>query len=167
MTENFRWLAGVIATHRDRTVFGRTRLQKTVLLLQQKGMATGYNYSIYFYGPYSEGLSSDIGLLEMLGLVEEEARQSEKNGNKYYLIRACPEARLPEMEPFREVISRIERTDDIPLELAATFSAYFEMYGDREKAMKGLKLKKGTKCSPQNLEDAMALLTDLHLPAAQ
>ena len=39
-TGNFWWLAGVIAAHDGRRVVGRTRLQKTVKLLQRLGLPT-------------------------------------------------------------------------------------------------------------------------------
>src|SRR5947209_17166 len=68
---NFWWLAAVIAAHDKRRLMGRTRLQKTVKLLQRLGMPTDYRYTIFFYGPYSEGVFSDIQLLQRLGLVTE------------------------------------------------------------------------------------------------
>jgi len=46
--ENWRWLAAVIAAHPNHEVYGRTRLQKTVWLLQSMGMPTDYVYSLHF-----------------------------------------------------------------------------------------------------------------------
>ena len=48
MVEKFRWLAGVIAAHGDRKVFGRTRLHKTIKLLQARGspLASGTPFPI-------------------------------------------------------------------------------------------------------------------------
>ena len=64
MMEKFRWLAAVVAAHPEHKVVGRTRLQKTVKLLQRLGAPLDYDYTIHFYGPYSEGVQADIGLLE-------------------------------------------------------------------------------------------------------
>ena len=74
--ESFRWLAGVIAAHPDQQVVGRTRLQKEIKLLQRLGLPTDYSYSTHFYGPYSEELQAEIGLLESIGIVTEEEHTS-------------------------------------------------------------------------------------------
>src|SRR5580658_7191699 len=97
-TEKFRYLAGVIAAHEGRRVVGRTRLQKTIKLLQRVGLPTDYDYQLFFYGPYSEGLKSDLGLLEVLDLVQEEERPSSAHGTTYFTINAKPEADLSELK---------------------------------------------------------------------
>ena len=74
LIEQFRWLAGVIAAHDDRRIVGRTRLQKTIYLLQRKGLPTDFDYSLHFYGPYSEGLNTGLRVVKQLDLVREEAR---------------------------------------------------------------------------------------------
>src|SRR4051794_2150515 len=91
--EKFLYLAGVIAAHEKSHVVGRTRLQKTVKLLQRIDLPTDYDYVLFFYGPYSEGVKSDLGLLEVLGLVQEK-ESSSSSGNPCYTIRARPEAKL-------------------------------------------------------------------------
>jgi hypothetical protein len=80
--ENYRWLAALIAAHPGRKVVGRTRLQKEVKLLQRCGFPTDYSYTIHFYGPYSEALQADIGLLGAFGLADETPDVS-KEGNPY------------------------------------------------------------------------------------
>lgn len=98
--EQFRWLAGVIAAFPGRRVVGRTRLQKTVKLLQRLGLPTDYSYTIHFYGPYSEGVNSDLRLLEQLKLVHEQSFASTE-GIPYCILTATQEAILPEMQPFQ------------------------------------------------------------------
>ncbi len=71
--ENYRWLAALVAAHPERKVFGRTRLQKEVKLLQRLGFPTDYSYTIHFYGPYSESLQGDIGLLDAFDFVRRDA----------------------------------------------------------------------------------------------
>lgn len=52
---------------------GRTRLQKTMFLLQSKyGIPLNLNFEPYFYGPYSEELAYDIEILKSLGIVSEK-----------------------------------------------------------------------------------------------
>ena len=49
---------------------GKKELQKTVYLLQKKGLDLGYSYRFYFYGPYSDSLDEDIKRLSILGELE-------------------------------------------------------------------------------------------------
>jgi uncharacterized protein YwgA len=164
MIEKFRWLAGVIAAHDGRRVVGRTRLQKTVKLLQRKGFPTDFRYTIFFYGPYSEGLHADIGLLDRLGLVKEEENTAQ-DGTTYYILSATAEADLAELEPFRSDIAKMEAAKSVVLELAATYDAFREMGSNDTDAIERLRRKKGIKCDNGNEESALALLRDLKLLA--
>lgn len=160
--EQFRWLAGVIAAHEDRKVVGRTRLQKTIYLLQRKGLPTDFSYSLHFFGPYSEGLNSELRLVRQLGLVEEELRTGQDND--YYVFQATREAVLPEMEAYSAPLAQLQATPDIPLELAATYDAFREMGYSHPEAMERLRQKKGSKCTPESEAQALALLRQLGLP---
>lgn len=161
-TEKFRYLAGVIAAHEGRKVVGRTRLQKTIKLLQRVGLPTDYDYVLFFYGPYSEGLKSDLGLLEVLDLVQEDEHES-NSGAPYFTIRAKPEADLPQLEPFLPQIRLMETTETVALELAATYDSFRELGSDHQEAMQRLQRKKREKCTPENLAKALSLLEALGL----
>jgi len=51
-------------------VEGRTRLQKMIYLLKERGMLDfTYNFIPYFFGPYSSDLQNDVNLLASLGLI--------------------------------------------------------------------------------------------------
>ncbi|MFP4173149.1 MAG: hypothetical protein ACLFV4_09590 [Candidatus Hydrogenedentota bacterium] len=168
--EKFRVLNAVIASHPEGRVYGRTRLQKTILLLQELGLPTDYRFSIYFYGPYSEGLTGDLHMLCDYGFADEEKWQN-LEGNPYSVFSAELES-APEVSeairPFKSAIERISRGDNVALELAATYVAYYDMCdGDQEQAMVRLQRKKGAKCTEENLQQAMALLQDLGLPYAE
>ena len=169
MIEKFRWLAAVIAAHDEHTVVGRTRLQKTIMLLKRLGAPLDYDYMIHFYGPYSEGVQSDIGLLENLGLVSETA-QNAQDGSTYYVLRANDEAvalaNSEEVKPFHKAIDRMSEADPIVLELAATYDAFREMGTEHEKAIVRLRRKKGLKCEAGREEAALNLLKDLGLSTA-
>lgn len=160
--ENYRWLAGLIAAHPERKVFGRTRLQKEVKLLQSLGFGTDYSYTIHFYGPYSEGLYSDIGLLQAIGLVEESSAMT-ADGNPYYILTTPPAAELAQIEEFRNEIDRLAEAPAVHLELAATYDAFRDAGADHEDALVRLRRKKGSKCDGGNLEAALKLLDDLRL----
>src|SRR3954453_19323103 len=109
--ESFRWLAGVVAAHQDRRGVGRTRLQKTVKLLQRLGLPTDYLFTLFFYGPYSEGVFGAIRLLQQLGLVTEEQRSTGEGGAPYFVLRASPEAAMPEVAAWQPAIDRMQRDD--------------------------------------------------------
>ena len=161
--ERFRWLAGVIAAHPDREVHGRTRLQKTIKLLQRLGFPTDYSYKIHFYGPYSEGLQAEIGLLEAFRLVSENIKQA-RDGTPYYVLQAAPEATMPEVAPYQPAIEEMNSATSVVLELAATYDSFREMGSDHSEAMARLRRKKGDKCLGGNDSAALKLLEGLGLP---
>lgn len=163
MKERFRWLAAAIAAHPGREVVGRTRLQKEIRLLQRLSFPTDYSYTIHFYGPYSHGLQAEIGLVQALGLIEEEARTS-RDGTQYFILRATPEAELREMGSFQPSIDLMQKADATVLELAATYDA-FRIGAEHDEAMARLRRKKGHKCDAGNAEAALDLLQSLGLPS--
>ena len=162
LIEQFRWLAGVIAAHHDHKVVGRTRLQKTIYLLQRKGLRTDFDYSLHFYGPYSQGLNMGLNQVRQLGLVSEEVKMGSEN--EYYVFQATEDAILPQFEPFRPALEAIQSAEDVAVELAATYDAFREMGYLHPESLKKLRSKKGTKCTPQNEAMAFSLLRQLGLP---
>ena len=170
MMEKFRWLAAVIAAHPDHRVVGRTRLQKTVKLLQRLGAPMDYDYMIHFYGPYSEGVQADIGLLERFELVREKECVSRRDQSTYFVLEATGPAQQfalrPEVAKFHKPIQIMSQTDPVVLELAATYDAFREMGEDHATASQRLKRKKGTKCDHGRDQKALELLRQLKLPTA-
>ena len=167
MREKFRWLAAVIAAHAEHKVYGRTRLQKTVKLLQRLGAPLDYDYMIHFYGPYSEGVQSDIGLLDNLGLVAEQ-ECAKQDGSSYFVLRATdaaiPLAECDEMKKFLPAIKIMNAAEPVVLELAATYDAFREMGNDHTTALERLRRKKRQKCEGDNVDKALSLLSELKLP---
>ncbi len=164
-TGNFWWLAAVIAAHTDRRVVGRTRLQKTVKLLQRLGLPTDYLYTMFFYGPYSQGVFAEIRLLDRLGLISEEEHASGENAAPYFVLQAKPEAAMPELAKWQPAVDRMEQADLVVLELAATYDAFREMGSDPAEALGRLRHKKGAKCSEGRERRALDLLRQLGLPS--
>lgn len=167
--EKFRWLAAIIAAHPEHKVVGRTRLQKTVKLLQRLGAPMDYDYMIHFYGPYSEGVQSDIGLLETFGFVEEKEYKAQE-GSPYFVLHATEHAMKlagsPDVKKFRPAVQTMSKADPIVLELAATYDAFREMGHDHKTALERLKRKKGVKCEQGRTRQALELLTTLGLTAS-
>lgn len=161
-TERFRWLAGVIAAHPEGRLVGRTRLQKTMSLLQRLGMPCDYEFKMHFYGPYSEGIQADMNLLTRLGFVNEEVNTS-KEGVHYSVFAATAAALLPELAEYRSSIDVLAKTEAVVLELAATLDAYRQQGLDDGSALQLVRLKKGEKCESERLDKAIILLKDLGL----
>ncbi|MGD9713903.1 MAG: hypothetical protein AB7V46_17875 [Thermomicrobiales bacterium] len=162
-TGNFWWLAAVIAAHEGHRVVGRTRLQKTVKLLQRLGLPTDYRYSIFFYGPYSEGVFGDVQLLQQMGLVREEEHPGE-GSNPCFILTACPEAALDELSNWRPAIDLMQRAEAVVLELAATYDAFREMGSEHDEAVARLKHKKASRWNEERHQRALGLLHGLGLP---
>ena len=162
-TGNFWWLAAVIAAHEGRRVVGRTRLQKTVKLLQRLKLPTDYRYTIFFYGPYSEGVFRDIGLLAELGLIREEERSAQEGGTPYFVLQAKAEAEMAEVSLWLPAIAQMQAADLAVLELAATYDAFREMGSDHVEGLERLRHKKAAKWSEDRERRALGLLSDLGL----
>ena len=128
-SDGLKW---ILSKHKDACVTGRTRLQKTVKVLQTLGFPTNYQFDIFHYGPYSEGITDDTLFLELLGDVEEKEHFSAKSGRQYYKITAKNAesenflSDPSDCKKFTNYISILEKTDPIPLELGATFLAYLK-----------------------------------------
>jgi uncharacterized protein len=144
--ENWRWLTAVIAAHPNHEVFGRTRLQKTVWLLQRLGMPTDYSFSLHFYGPYSEEIKADIELAERIGLVKETPRNAQ-DGTEYFVVTAEPFRELPDLGSLKQHLAMLVSEDSTVLELAATYDAFRVMGLPHDAALQGLRAKKGDKCA--------------------
>ena len=156
-TENYLWVASVIAAHPNGEVYGRTRLQKTVKLLQRLGMPSDYSYQIHFYGPYSEALQSDISLLEQFGLGGEECRDG-RDGTQYYVLRSENISGLPDLSRWKSALNIMSTAEPIVLELAATYDAFREQGATSSDALVRLRAKKGQKCADGREERALQLL---------
>lgn len=128
-------------------------------------MPTDYVYTMHFYGPYSEGLQSEIGMLEEIGLVEEDCQMS-SDGTPYYVLSASEKADLKEIESFRPYINLMSASDATVLELAATYDAFREMNHNHADALLRLQQKKGSKCKGGREEQALELLKNLGLPCS-
>ena len=161
--ESFRWLAAVIAAHQNKTVEGRLRLQKTMKLLQRLGFPTNYSFSMYHYGPYSEGIQSDLSLLISADVIKEN-EQRYNSGSVRYDITLNRDIALPKMDRFQEPIKILEEAEPVTLELAATYLAFREYGLEDEDAIEALKDKKEGKFTERRFEMAMKLLKELEIP---
>ena len=162
---SYQWLAGVIHAHPDHKVVGRIRLQKTIRLLQRLGMPSGYSFQLFYYGPYSDGILSDIQLLEQWKWVVEEGKTS-RSGDPYFIMQASDKAKLSDIAKFRKHIDKMGATNPTVLELAATYDMFRDLGSNHKEALVRLRNKKGTKCDDGNQQKALTLLKELGLPVS-
>ena len=161
--ERFRWLAAVIYAHPNHELHGRTRLQKEIYLLQRLGMPSDYDFRMHHYGTYSDGVQSDINLIERLGLVEEDQQATQDAERTYSLFTATAEANLSEFESYKKYMKQLNDAEPVVLELAATLDAFYQKTEDHERSLALLKRMKPKKSEEDKLDKAINLLKELGL----
>ena len=152
--DRIQHLAAVMASHHKRTVSGRVRLQKTVMLLQSCGLPTDYGFRLHFRGPYSEELQADMALMEAYGLVEERSDQLGRS-YEYELLDDSFAYDLGRLKP---AVDSIEQSDVASLELAATYQAFRELGEEHEAALESMRRKKARSWSKERESRALDLL---------
>lgn len=158
MMDYFSAVAELIALNGGRLV-GRTRLQKSVYLLQASGINLGFDFDYHHYGPYSEELASAARDAEVLGMVDVEWRVS--YGNEYAIFRShVPVSDFPNFDKASELLKTLGKYDATVLELAAT-ADFLRKNGYGSDAWEETKRRKASKVTPQRLEQSKALLQEL------
>jgi uncharacterized protein len=97
---------------------GRTRLQKTMSLLEMAGLGYGFGFDYYKFGPYSEDLAVSLDRAVDLNFVSEVERRANWGG--LYSIFKAREPN-PTGSPARDALIKLARDSDaVALELAVT-----------------------------------------------
>lgn len=150
---------------------GRVRLQKTVYLLDQLGLNTGFSYEYYHYGPYSRDLDNATADAKAFDLIEEEFDHRVSDRAMYSVFLSKGEVK-PEafggLDRARteELVGLFARTNVTVLELAATIDwlwrneACSDWRGE-------ITRRKGVKVQGGRLEKAEELLAKIGLPPPQ
>jgi uncharacterized protein YwgA len=103
---------------------GRTKFQKLIFILKCKKMDFEFNFTYYYYGPYSSTLQLTID-----DLVDEAFLDETRTSSSYlYVLRtgSKPEEN-DEISRNRELIKQINEIDTKNLELISTFFYLDEM----------------------------------------
>ncbi len=168
--ESFWFLAGLIAAHPDGRVLGRLRLQRTAYLLQRAGFPSNYLFSLFFGGPYSDGLFAELRMLVQWEVVRETKQDGEAE-EPDFLIEAeqsmIPADVRQEVARFGEQIGAVAKSDALILDLAATYFAFRELGSNHDAALQSLKRQKGSKWKPEREAAALGLLASLRLPVTE
>jgi uncharacterized protein len=99
-------------------VVGRTRLQKTVALLEISGLGFGFSFDYYKFGPFSEELVVSVDRAVALGYVCEVEKRDAWGG--HYSIFKAPSMAPSGVEARDSLINLAKEADAVELELAVT-----------------------------------------------
>lgn len=140
------------------TLIGRTRLQKTVCLLELAGLEDRFHFDYYHYGPYSEELAQATTLASAMGLIKEEEHRAEWGG-KYSVYRTPTTLESGRSDMRRALIEKAANANAIILELAAT-AAYLAHTGQAT-PWEETSRRKPDKAEGDHLEKAKQLYKEL------
>ena len=130
-------------------------VQKMIYLIQNAGIDLGYDYHLYFYGPYSSDLDEDTVNLALDNVIamnygEWGHKLTPQNGNVLLIDGIDP-------EPVKEIISHYSHWSPRRLELLAT-AVYAHEHGkgkDAESILMRVKKIKGDKYGDNEIRDIL------------
>lgn len=145
----------------------RVRLQKTVYLLDQLGLTSGFSYEYHHYGPYSRDLDIATGDARALDVVQEEIHHRVSDGASYslFVLRGSSKEEALGMlgrPRAAELVRKFADTHVTVLELAATVDWLWRYEGCADWQCE-IARRKPLKVGSGRLDRAIALLRDLGL----
>lgn len=151
------------------TLVSRVRLQKTVYLLDQLGLASGFGYEYHHFGPYSRELDAATSDAKALGVVNEEIAHRAGDGASYSIFRISePDSSKDEAlgglsrNRASELVHRFIQTHVTVLELAAT-AHWLWRYENYQDWRTEIARRKPRKVGGNRLQRAVELLRELKL----
>jgi uncharacterized protein len=147
----------------DGEIVGRIRLQKIFYLLEQFGLNSGFRFSYYHYGPYSEELSGSVMRAEYLDKFIDEKEAFTSFGAPYSVYTLLTNEPPPKnvgnlpFEKTRRLVAAMKSETSVVLELTAT------IHWLKEKELAAdwkseLRTRKPTKATPDRIDRAERLL---------
>ncbi len=164
MTDQMDLVVELVAANGGEIV-GKTRLQKTVYLLDACGLGSGFEFEYHNYGPFSSDLAFETDASVATGLLKpEERRGFHEVPYVVYRTDAEPPTRIGALdaEVVLEKLGVLKGYSAIVLELAATIQ-YFRDLGDSDKINDRVRQLKPLKATPERLQKAWDLLDALGL----
>ena len=134
-------------------------LQKTVFLLEKKGVNLNFNYMLHFYGPYSAELDHETAELTSEGIVQFDYTD---HGHKMsissdYKNRIKSDLPSNQLVTIQSVIERYKEQTPSDLELLTTAIYAYEHTNGKAKAeiIRNVKKIKGEKYNDQEIQWAL------------
>lgn len=134
-------------------IVGRTRLQKTLAILELAGLGYGFPFEYYKFGPFSEDAVVSLDRAVDLGYIKEEERRAVWGGR--YSTFSSPEIRSSGNVARDQIIAIAKSADAIALELAVT-AAFLAEHGSTD-AWREVAARKPEKAVPDRLLQAREL----------
>ena len=166
-------VAGVISAAGG-SMTGRVRLQKTVYLLDQLNLGSGFGYEYHYYGPYSADLTAATADAKAFGLIDEQIEYRRSDGAQFSIFELRDNRETLVADAFgllgkanaQRCIAVMNRYSATALELAATID-WLWRYERRSDWQREIQRRKGLKTAEGRLEKAIELLQEigLHPPA--
>jgi uncharacterized protein YwgA len=156
-------VADVVALNGGELV-GRTRLQKTIYLLEQLGMKSGAKFVYHHYGPFSADVVTAWEFSELLHDFRTSKRQGNHGMYTIFESRETPQERVGALgvETVRSVLEKLRGVSDFVLELAATI-VFLRRNGYPDSAEQEVTVRKPLKATPERLARARRLIGELGL----
>jgi uncharacterized protein YwgA len=160
-------IVDIVALSGGRLV-GRTRMQKTVYLLDAKGLNSGAAYYYYNFGPFSDEVADGISDGKFAGRLEEKTDYRRSDGSPFSIFQTAKSSAevgklgsLPKEDAVR-LLDRLNSKSSTVLELAATIHwlTIIEKVGDWRSE---LKRRKGSKTEGGRMDEAAGLLAEFGL----
>lgn len=159
MTNNVAYIINQISSITDHPPVKKA-LQKTVFLLETKGIELGFNYILHFYGPYCAELDHETAKLSADGII---CFDYGKYGHKMtvsseYLPKLETNLSEDSLRLVQEVIMRYKEKNAFELELLTTAIYAYEHTNAKtqEEVTEKVKAIKGTKYSDQEIQWALS-----------
>ena len=153
----------------DGKIVGRIRLQKIVYLLDQLGLKSGFGFSYHHYGPYSEDLSQELLFNRVFDESIIETFEKTSFGAEYSVYTPkIPQTELPtqvgdlDFDFVKISVASMKTTTSVVIELAATIH-WLKVQEKVNDWKAELKKRKPSKATPQNIQNAEHLLSEINL----
>jgi len=134
-------------------IVGRTRLQKTMSLLEMAGVGYGFAFDYYKFGPFSDELVISLDRAVDLKYITEDEKRASWGGR--YSIFTAAESQPTGDRARDELIMLARDADAVALELAVT-AAFLAREGSPD-AWQEVAARKPEKIDGQHLPEAKAL----------
>ncbi|WP_428482383.1 hypothetical protein [Pyruvatibacter mobilis] len=151
---------------------GKTRLQKSVYLLQRIGAPFQAEFEYYHYGPYSAEVANAADFAEMLDLIGSREIPGFKSIPycMYEIKDSGCDALSAEIIEKKEFVSgnlsKMNSCSAVVLELAATMD-YLQTSEGFADPVSETKIRKPNKATEENIANAKKLLADLGIPISE
>ena len=149
------------------TLTSRVRLQKTIYLLDQLNLNSGFSFEYYHYGPFSRELDNATSDAKALGKIKEEIKHRKSDGASFSVFSVCEQQKIKaygslDAEQITKLACQFKETNVTVLELAATINWLCETEHCADWNAEVIK-RKGVKVQGGKLQKAVELLKTIGL----